>query len=70
LHNRLHPEHGRSNQPCLLCLMVQGHMDCSAVPPIKDIFILRAYALAPVVELQEIGQIDLRLSPSRAPPFC
>jgi hypothetical protein len=70
LHHRLHEEGCVAGHACVLCMMVQGQMDCAAPAPVQDSFVSVLVGLTPAVNSEGTVQVDLRLSPSRAPPCC
>jgi hypothetical protein len=69
LHHRLHEDGCDSGHACVLCMMIQGQMDCAAPAPVLDSFVSVLTGLTPAIFSAGIPQIDLRLSPSRAPPL-
>jgi hypothetical protein len=69
LHHLLHEDGCGSCHACVLCMMIQGQMDCAAPAPILDSFVSMLVGLTPAIYSAGIPQIDLRLSPSRAPPL-
>jgi hypothetical protein len=70
LHQRLHHERCGDCATCVLCMMIQGHMDCPAHAPIQDSFVSILINQTPPLNSAEILQVDLRLASSRAPPHC
>lgn len=69
LHQRLHDDGCAAGLACALCMVVQGQMDCATPPPVLDYFVAAFICLTPLVDPAGIRQVDLRLSPSRAPPL-
>ena len=70
LHQRLHSDGCAAGHACVLCMMIQGQMDCAAPAPVQDSFVSVIIGLAPAMDSAEMLRVDLRLSPSRAPPCC
>jgi hypothetical protein len=68
LHQRLHDDGCGGGGACALCMMIQGQMDFAAPAPIQDTFVSVFIGMTPVVNSAETPRVDLRLSPSRAPP--
>jgi hypothetical protein len=70
LHQRLHNDGCGASGGCVLCMMIQGHLDCPLPPPIQDSFVSVLIGLTPALNSAGILQVDLRLAPTRAPPCC
>jgi hypothetical protein len=70
LHQRLHNDGCGASDACVLCMMMQGHLDCAAPAPVQDSFVSLFIGLTPAITPAAILQVDLRLSPCRAPPCC
>ena len=70
LHQRLHGDGCVAGHVCLLCMMIQGQMDCPAPAPVQDSFVSILIGISPAADSAGICRVDLRLSPSRAPPGC
>ena len=69
-HQCLHADSCHSDHNCALCLFLHGQVDAADVAPIRGSMTASLEASQPVMESFEISSLDLRLSPSRAPPSC
>jgi hypothetical protein len=69
-HQCLHADACHSDHHCALCLFLHGQIDAADVAPIQDSMAASLVASQPVMDSFEISSLDLRLSPSRAPPSC
>jgi hypothetical protein len=69
-HKHLHADPGHSGHNCALCLFLHGQVDSADVAIIKDFFVASMTACQPATDTFGNSSLDLRLSPSRAPPSC
>jgi hypothetical protein len=69
LHQRLHGDDYDAGHACILCMMIHGHMDCAAPAAVRDGFVAIVTSFASPAASAATPRVDLRLSPSRAPPL-
>jgi hypothetical protein len=70
LHQQLHHAGHDACDNCVLCTMIQGHVDCPVPVPVLSEFVPAVLDLTPAADSTAVHQVDLRLSPGRAPPAC
>jgi hypothetical protein len=68
LHQRIHSENPDASHTCVICLLLQGHIDSADIVSAQCHFVLGQISSAPPVDTVAKSNIDLRLCPSRAPP--
>jgi hypothetical protein len=70
LHEKIHAaSRGHSEHSCAFCLFLNGQVDSSDTTPVRADFVFVECAVATVVIPAIISCSDIRLMPSRAPPF-